>query len=421
MKQKAKIWATDEWRRHGAVMPACLVGIMLIAVQGYTLGVMIRPLEQEFGWSRAEISTGAMIPSLAAILMAPLVGIAVDRFGPRRIALFGVPFFCLAFGLLSTATANVVSWWVLYSTLGVSSMFIFPTIWTAAINARFDRNRGLALAIALTGTGITGAIFPVLTARLLQSFGWRTTYVIIASMCFLVAFPLVFFLFDRGRIHEVVRAPAGSTPVSLRAEFTSRRYLCLAGAALIFAGAACVLTVNAVPILLGEGFEPLTAAGIAGLVGIGTITGRLCGGLLLDRFDGRFVAAGSGLAPMIGAALLLGTQHSEWAAMAACLALGIAGGTEYDACAYLTAKHFGMRHFGSLFGLIGGLCVFGSGVAPVVANHVYDLTKSYDIVLWAMMPAFAVAGCLFMLMGPYPQSEKVDVLLAQENPLPTPL
>lgn len=408
MHGKAHGWAADEWRAHGAMMPACLAGVMLVAVHGYALGVMIQPLEQEFGWTRAQISAGPMIPALASLVLAPLVGAAVDRLGPRRIALFGVPFFCVTLALLATATPNIASWWALYALLGFASMFVLPTIWSAAINARFDKNRGLALAIALTGTGVAAALIPMTAARLVEWQGWRAAYVGIGLMCFLLVFPLVVYSFDRDGLHA--RSSARAPRVGLRSEFFSFRYVMLASAALLFASAACVLTVNAVPILLGEGFAPLRAAEIAGLVGVGTIIGRLAGGFLLDRFDGRFVAAACGLAPMVGAALLVGTHESQAAAMIAVLAIGIAGGTEYDACAYLTSRHFGMRNFGALFGLIGGMCLFGAGLAPVLSNHVYDLTQSYDVVLWAMMPAFAVAAVCFLLIGPYPAQAPLDRL-----------
>lgn len=80
------------------------------------------------------------------------------------------------------------------------------------------------------------------------------------------------------------------------------------------------------PILLGEDSDPLTAAGIAGVSGFGSIIGRIGGGRLLDCFDGRFVAAGSVVAPAITALILSATQGAEAAARAACFLLGLAAG-----------------------------------------------------------------------------------------------
>ena len=138
-----------ELRREWRILPPCLAGITLCSVHGYSLGVMIVPLEQEFGWTRAEISGGMFIISLIALFAAPMSGFATDRFGPRRIALFGIPLFGGCLALLSMATANIASWWGLWALLAVGNMFLLPTVWTKAINGRFDANRGIALAIAL--------------------------------------------------------------------------------------------------------------------------------------------------------------------------------------------------------------------------------------------------------------------------------
>jgi MFS family permease len=368
------VFAREEWRAHGHIIPACIAGMILVAIHNYTLGVMIRPLEQEFGWSRAQISIGPLMPSLAAVVLAPLVGLAVDRYGPHRIALFGVPFFSVALALLSSA-GDIVSSWGLYALLGVATMFIFPMVWTSAISARFDRNRGLALAIALSGTGISAAVMPVLATWLLNEQGWRGAYVSIGILCFVVTFPLVFFLFARGAEQLPSSAPNDSSAApgaraAARAQMLSRRFMLLALAATVFSLALCSLTTNAVPVLLAEGFDAMSAAATAGVIGIGTITGRLAGGFLLDRFDGRYVAAMSVVAPMVTAAILLATQGSQEGATVACLLLGLAAGAEYDACAYLTARYFGTGNFGALFGLIAGIILFTNGVAPALANHI---------------------------------------------------
>src|SRR5688500_3836857 len=93
----------SEWRRHGLVLLPCLAGILLCSVNNYSLGVMMTPLEREFGWSRGQISIGPLIISLIAVVFAPLVGLAIDRIGTRPIGLIGVIFYCGALALLGTA------------------------------------------------------------------------------------------------------------------------------------------------------------------------------------------------------------------------------------------------------------------------------------------------------------------------------
>lgn len=403
----------NEFRQHGLVLLPAMAGIMFCAIHGYSLGVMIGPLEQEFGWTRAQISTGPLIVSLIALLVAPMVGMAVDRFGSRKIGLAGPILFAGALALLSTATPDIRTWWALWLLLGVTSMFVIPTVWTAAINTSFERSRGLALAIALCGTGIAAAVYPTLTNMLVERIGWRGAYVGLAAISLTIVLPLVFLFFHgpgerQRRAAEKPAKPPRLRGLALSEGLRSPRFIKLAAAATVFSVAICALTANAVPVLLGEDLDRTTAAATAGLIGIGSIIGRLGGGVLLDRFNAGVVAACSVLTPIITVGILLFTQQSALASGIAFLILGLSVGTELDACAYLAARHFGMRSFGALFGAVNGLLLFGAGVAPLLANHVYDVTRSYNIVLWAIIPSCILTAVLFLALGPYPRFDDAE-------------
>ena len=404
MSSAQPVFAWDEWRQYGVIMPACLFGMVLVAMHAYSLGVIIGPLEAEFGWSRSQISAGPLVTSVATLLMAPVAGRLLDKHGPRKTALLGVPFYCLCIGLLGLAGPSIYSWLALYAVLAVALMMVFPTVWTAAIAMRFQKNRGLAMAIALSGTGITSAIVPVVTANLVEAYGWRGAYAGLGIGSFVFVFPLIVVLFDRDDTHKTFVAQSARAPWKKvhKSEFTQPRFLLLTAAALLYSIGATGLGINAVPILIEEGFELSTAAEIAGLIGIGTITGRILGGFLLDHIDGRFVAVGCGIAAMFTAAIMLWTEQSAGAAMLACFFLGLSAGTEYDACAYLTTRHFPRRNFGALFGIIGALSGVGAGVSPMIANAIYDVTLTYQTVLWGAFPLFIIASLLFLMIGHYP-------------------
>lgn len=401
--------AVAEWRSNWRIILPATAGIMLCSAHGYTLGVMVRPLELEFGWQRAEISAGFLIIALVAVLVSPLVGIAVDRIGARRIGLGGILFYCSALAILSTTGADVASWWLRWALLAIASMTVLPVVWLAVVNGYFVKSRGLAMAVCLSGTGIGAAVFPMLTNTLVEAYGWRGAYMALAGGSALVCFPLAFILFHpapgsdagAGRPADRNSDPAGSAKAQMR----TLRFFKLAAASVIFSLAACALTNNFVPVLLGEGLTPAAAAATAGLLGIGSIAGRLGGGFLLDRFDANKVAAISVLVPIIPITILLVTDGSQqWAALA-CLVMGLSVGTELDANAYLVARHFGTRNFGALFGTINGFFLLGNGVAPIAANHVYDLTRTYDLVLIIMLPLCVVAAGLFLSLGRHPELE----------------
>jgi predicted MFS family arabinose efflux permease len=412
-----------ELRQHWRVLPPCMIGITLCSIHGYSLGVMIPALESEFGWSRAEISMGMMIISMIALVGAPLTGVATDRFGPRRIALGGILLFSLALALLSTAT-SLASWWLLWVLLGAGNMLVLPTVWTKAINFYFDANRGIALALALCGTGVAAAFVPSLTNALVEHFGWRQAYVGLGLIGAAITFPTAWLLFRLPSSADQAKPGTAPPPrqiqgVSARDGFAQPRFLKLAGATLLFSVTICALTTNLVPVLLSRDMTPATAAGVAGLLGLGSITGRLVGGFLLDRFDAAKVAAASVVMPVVTVLLLLAFPSTGVAALA-CLILGLAVGTEVDCCAYLAARHFGLRAFGTLFGTMNGLMLFGNGIAPVLANYVYDVTRSYDIVLWVQIPACLGTAVLFLLLGPYPELDSDETLRPPGLADPTP-
>lgn len=395
--------AGSEWRQHWYVLLPCIVGIMLASVQGYTLGVMIGPIEREFGWARAEIASGSFIIACIALIVAPVVGIGVDRVGPRRVALVGVVLFCSALAFISTTSAHVTSWWTRWAILGVANMFILPLVWTAAINSLFEKNRGKALAIALCGTSLGATFVPMVTNAMVEAWGWRQAYIGLGVGGAVLLGPVTFFLFrgatDRGR---TVASVAAVTGYSAREGMGRPAFFKLAGAAFVFSLASCALTSNGVPVLIAQGLSPAKAAATVSLIGIGSLIGRLGGGVLLDRFDAKKVAATSVLAPVVTVILLLAFPGQRLQAGLACLVLGLSIGTEVDACAYLAARHFGMRSFGALFGAINGLLLFGTGFSPLASNYVYDVVKSYDPVLWALIPLCLLTAILFLALGRYP-------------------
>src|SRR5688572_1042070 len=111
--------ATQEWRANWPLVLAGILGMAIGSLHAYSLGVMIAPLEAEFGWKRAQISSGLFITSTIAVIFAPFMGMAIDRLGTRIIALTGVTFYCGALALLSQARDSLWSWQLLWMLLGV--------------------------------------------------------------------------------------------------------------------------------------------------------------------------------------------------------------------------------------------------------------------------------------------------------------
>ncbi|HEX7875294.1 MAG TPA: MFS transporter [Sphingobium sp.] len=405
--------ARQEWRDHWPVVAAAMAGVAMSTINSYSTGVFIEPLEQAFGWSRAQISMGPAITAPIIIFMGPVMGAAIDRFGPRRIGLIGVISVFLLNMLLSTVGPSIWSWFAVWGLIAIANIFIQPSVWTSAVSGMFSAGRGFALALTLSGSGIGSLVTPFLVYELTARYGWRMGYVGLALFWAVVAIPLIYFLFtsvkDKDRI-------AGRTPISFtprgdgagKRQLLSRRFIQLAVAGWLIASVVISLVTNLVPVLSSSGLTRGEAAAIAPLLGVASITGRLAIGFLLDRMRGTILAAVSVCLPIATSLLLLGLPGSVPGAAAAVLILGLALGAELDLVAYLTSRYFGLRNFGLLFGTIGGLITLAGAAGPLAMNIVYDATKSYDSALWFYIPICLAASLLFLFLGPYPHPDDLD-------------
>ncbi len=401
--------ASNEWAQNWPVVLASAAGVALSTVHIYSLGVMIAPLEAEFGWSRAQISSGMMIGSVVALLLSPFVGILVDRLGPRRIALCGGTAYCVLVAMLSLAGPSIWSWMALWTALAIGVKGLIPLIWTAAVSSLFVRARGLALALTLCGAGLGATLTPIVTSYLNEAYGWRMAYVGLGAFWAVLVLPLLFFLFTSAKDQQR-SAPPSEKPVAAimltgltaREGFRSLRFYKLAFAAFGIALVAVSFTVNLVPILTSTGLSQMNAAEIAGIVGLASITGRLCGGYLIDRINGNLVAAVAVLLPIVSCMLLLSMPGEPGASKLAAVFLGLSLGAELDAVAYLATRHLGMLRFGLLFGVISGLLSFATGLGPLVVSYSFDMTGSYSLALWTYIPICAVTSLLFLSLGHYP-------------------
>jgi MFS family permease len=403
--------AASEWRRNWTVVLAGALGFALSSVTVYSLGPFIAPLEAEFGWSRAQIASGMTLHSVLGVLLAPVAGIVIDRFGPRRVALLGIVGYWLAFSALATATGSLLVWFGLWFLLAVASAPMKPTTWTTGVSSVFDKGRGLAISVMLCGAALGSSLTPIVATWLIDAYGWRFAYGAMMTGFVAVVLPIVWLFFtsaaDRTRLavktpEERAPAAAALTGLDWRAGLLSWKFVRLGAAATVATLVIISFVSNLIPILSDNGLARSQAAGVAGLIGLSTIVGRLIGGLLLDRVNGALVGGFSLLVPIASALLVLSNPGSVTAASVAVLILGLSLGAELDCVAYLTTRHFGLKNFGTIFGVVSGLLALASGLGPFLANLAYDETGSYRIALQAYVPLSLLASVLFFSMGRYP-------------------
>jgi predicted MFS family arabinose efflux permease len=391
-----------EWAANWPVPVVSAVGMAVSVLPLYSLGALIAPIQHATHWTRGQISFGPTILSIGAVLLAPVVGGAIDRFGARWVALPGLVLFCLAVGCVSLTSGKVESWWLAWACIAIADVAIKTTVWTTAVVSLFERTRGLAIGVALSGTGIATTCLPYLATILQESFGWRGAYVVMAAGAAALSLPLVWLWFydagDRKRRDVGRREVAHISGISLGAALQSRRFLQLALVCLLSSTCSIGLIVHFVPILKDTGMPPHAAAEVAGVIGISTMVGRLIGGWLLDRLSARLIGFAACALSAVACPILM-LDHSLTGALVAAALIGGSGGSEIGVIAYLVPRHFGLRHFGMLFSVMSALITVGAGIGPWLAGYSFDCFGSYHQALLVAGPIFAICAILLATLG----------------------
>ena len=370
----------------------------------YTIGALVVPVTQEFGWSRAEFQAAILFSSGLGALTSPFVGWLNDRFGPRRVALPAMLGLGFGFILASQMQGQL---WMLFLAYGAMAMLgagTIPVTWTRAIATSFFKRRGLALGLALTGTGICASLAPHYTVWLTEQFGWRGAYIGLALIPVVFAWPVLFFLFrpmDNTAAEATPEAAALEIGLSLPEAVRGYHFWVLLFSILFAYMGFSGIGPNLLPSITDDGFSREQGATIQSVFGASIIIGRVVVGYLIDRFWAPGIAAFCLVMPAIGTIIFHGEQSFVMAAVASFL-IGFAAGAELDLMAFLAARYFGLAHYAKIYSVLYAALAVCSGTAPMLFATVYDVTGSYDFGFAVATGLFLVSTCLILSMGRYP-------------------
>ncbi|MDR6707200.1 MULTISPECIES: MFS transporter [unclassified Novosphingobium] len=397
--------AREEFSRGWGVILASTLGIGLgmAAVPTYSMGLFAPYLVREFGWSVGQIMASMSIITLMSLWAGPSYGAWAERIGARRIILVAIPLWGLGFVSLSLLTGSLVQFYLTWLAIGLVGAATLPITFTRAVNRGFDRAKGLALGLAMTGTGLFGIFGKPFLGAVLAAYGWRMGFVAVGLLPVLIAFPAAFFLFREEERstpdghHAPVERPGMTTPEALR----DWRFWLIAAALVPTSFAMGGPVPNLELILKDGGLSPEQALTVTPLIGLAAIIGRLVGGWLLDRI----------WAPLVGFVILSLPAFSLWYlgsglldvghARLATFTLGFALGIEYDMVAFFVARYFGLRRYGAIYGLLYVCFAAGAGFSPMVFGHNHDTTGNFHAILSASSVALVICAASFLLLGKY--------------------
>jgi MFS family permease len=405
-----KSTAVAEWRSSFMLPVAAALGYSTSVIHIYGLGPYLEPLQTAFGWSRSQATVGLTIATFINAIFCVPIGALVDRLGPRVVGLIGIVSTSGAFALMGTATGDPTNWYFLWSVLAFATLPVQATIWTSAVASRFEVSRGFALAMTLCGASVGASVFPLLATSLINAYGWRTAFFIEGAIWATIAFPMLVFFFRGARdaqgLSTRTAVAEGSnrassrvvTGVSVSEGLRSFVFYRLFIASALFTFTIIALVVHFVPILKDRGAEPMVAAGIASLVGVFSIIGRIATGVLLDRFRASLVGAAVFLLPIGACLLLLFSGDRRIAQVVAAAVVGLTLGSEVDVIVYLTTRHFGLKNFGTLYGGLLTALSLGTAFGPLAAAAIYDRHGSYELFLMLTMICMGASGVALLTL-----------------------
>ena len=406
--------ATSEWKNYWYLPITAALGYATAVMYVYSMGPFIEPIQKEFDWSRAQISSGITIAAFFSALFCIPIGILVDKIGPRRVGLAGVLMMAGSVALLGTATGSKTNWVLLWAILALSTLPVQATVWTSAVNTRFEKSRGLALAITLSGASLSAAVFPVIATWLIGSFGWRTAFMALSGCWIALIFPAMLFGFRGAHDDTALKRTSavdtarqlGGLTLSEGVRSSALYKLVMAGG--FFSFTAIGVVVHFVPILKDAGAEPLAAAGVASLVGIFSVVGRIGTGFLLDRLPGHLVGAFACFLPIIASALLILDGSDPFNQAIAAAIFGLTLGSEVDVIAFLAARYFGLRNFGALYGAMVMALSLGVAFGPLGAGAMYDVYGSYTSFLILISILMGITAVALFSLGATPTAEEYE-------------
>jgi MFS family permease len=375
---------------------ALIVGNGAISV--FAFGVFIKPLEAQFGWSRASLSGATALCGLLSAIVLPFVGLLIDRVGVRRPLMVAIVLF--AANVAAVGLSGSLLWFQLLIALtGLTGAAQGPIGYVRSISSCFDRRRGLAIGIAMSGVGLGTALIPVYAQWLIGHFGWRVAYAGLGLAILLLAWPMVFAVIRDPRGAPAMGGGAATAVAGLRLkEVLALPVFWLLAAAVLFVS----LTVNGslvhvVPMLTDRGWSPGRASSVMVAAGLAGMVGRLVAGFLIDRIFAPYVAIVFFLLA-IGGVYALSTQQYV---VAGVIGVGLAAGAEVDMIGFLVSRYFGLKSFGQIYGLLFSIFTVGAGLGPYLVGVAFTAFHHYDEALFGLGCLLAVAIACFALIGPY--------------------
>ncbi len=404
---------------YGNYIVAASVAIILytggIVHFGFT--AVFEPIANEFGWSYAKVSLASSLRGFEMGLLAPLVGILVDRFGPRRLIFVGSIFIAGGFVLLSQIT-TIGGFYGSFILIAIGMSTCSGTVFLTAVTNWFHKKAVMAIGIVSSGFGLAGLMVPVVTL-LVDSYGWRTSMVIFGLGMLCIVLPLSFVVRHKPEQYgylpdgadavpvnvgesgtKISRATKSEISVSAREALKGRVFWQIAVASACHSFIIGSVVTHMMPYLSSVGIARSISSVIAFMLPLVSISGRLGSGWLIQRIGSRFVFTSSFLLMILGCLSFAYVSDERWWLLIPFIAaLSLGWGLSVTTRTALLREHFGRAKFGTIIGATFGIMMIGNVSGSPIAGWVYDSLGSYKVA-WLSYALVALLGAILVFAVP---------------------
>ena len=358
----------------------------------YGFTAIFEPIANEFNWSYTQMSIAASLRGVEMGLLAPITGLFVDRWGPRRIIFSGA--IITAAGLIMLSyTSSLFMFYGAFILIAFGISCCATTVLMAAVNNWFDHKFGFAGGIVLSGYGFGGLLIPVIV-KLIDAFEWRVTMVILALLMLAIVLPLSLlfrhkpeqygYSLDGKDKNSEIDDISSEFPTHIEPDVRLKKVIMSIGFWQIVLAFTCFATVlsavvtHIMPYLSSIGVDRSTSGLVAGVLPIISIFGRLGFGWLGDKIGWirtsilAFTMMSLGIFSF-GYIPITGT----WFLAIFLICFGIGYGASLIIRSSLIRESFGRNRFGTISGLIIGLTMIGAVTGPALAGWVFDAYADY--------------------------------------------
>ena len=397
------------------IVGACfIIALYMAGAVFYGFTAIFEPIAGEFGWSYTSISIAASIRGLEAGLLAPVAGIIVDRWGPRRLIFGGV--LCIGLGLLLLSQIHSLGMFYvafILMSLGISSCGISVTV-TAVANW-FRRRVGLATGIMICGYGSGGILVPLMV-RLIDVYDWRTAIGIMGIGMLVIGLPLSLLMRHKPEQYgylpdgeersavlsgeEAVKQLPKEVSITARQAMRTRTFWFVVLAVMPQFIVVPAVVTHVMPYLSSIGIVRATAGLVTTAIPLLSIGGRFGFGWFADRYVPKRMAALALIMVTLG---LVCFEYVSlgwgWLLVLFLVLFGFGYGGINTMVGILLRVHFGRGNFGTIIGFAWGILMLGTMVGPPIAGWVFDNWGSYQGT-WLVMAGSTFIGAIIMTMTP---------------------